>query len=272
MPTDPLAALMGLQANNDAQIAAPGVRRQLRRDMGRNLYFQQQDPQNFGSGATPFDMQDLEDDILMDPETGVEAVQQTRRVQGQNQEIQDFNRPELAEMRGAQQGFELQKLLAPIHAKGGYDLAGREITAQGQVGAAEARGRASTATTDAVARRTAANANRTTQRQLQVQRNAQLGRQADMAEKEGDGLLGWLGLSNKNTKRAAELRAQQDFGMGGEADGAVDAETFAYDLFNEYPDASEAEILSIIEQQRTADTSDAEIQAVLQTYRSLAGR
>jgi|SRR3990167_1213103 len=190
-------------------------------------------------------------------------------IQDLNEQLTAFNRPDVTAMRGEQQGMALQRLLAPVQMKGQYDLQGRQISAEGQIGAAREAGLARRSTSEAVTRRVAAGQTARDQAALRKQKNAGLMQRAMAADKAGGTWMEWL--RGQPNAEAEALRSQLDFG-GAEA-GDEDADTVAVSLFNSNPDASPEELDAMIRSQYDSSVlTDDDIAAVIESYNALAGR
>jgi len=190
-------------------------------------------------------------------------------IQDLNEQLTAFNRPDVTAMRGEQQGMALQRLLAPVQMKGQYDLQGRQISAEGQIGAAREAGLARRSASEAVTRRVAAGQTARDQAALRKQKNAGLMQRAMAADKAGGTWMEWL--RGQPNAEAEALRSQLDFG-GAEA-GDEDADTVAVSLFNSNPDASPEELDAMIRSQYDSSVlTDDDIAAVIESYNALAGR
>ena len=127
-PVDSLAALKALLSGGSMQNAAnpagyvQGAANRDKRltEMRHNL---SKVGPGFSTGATPLDAQDLEQDIQEDPYTGAAAHQNVAEEEALNQKMQQYGRPDVTAARGEAQNFALQRLLAPLHVKGQYDVA-----------------------------------------------------------------------------------------------------------------------------------------------------
>jgi hypothetical protein len=87
---------------------------------------------NFSTGATPQDVQDLNQDIQEDPMTGAAAHQNVAEEEALNQKMQQYGRPDVAEARNAAETFALKKLLMPLQVKGQYDVEAAKQRAESQ--------------------------------------------------------------------------------------------------------------------------------------------
>lgn len=116
------------------------LREQRLHEMQRNLAMAQSDPRHFATGATPFDMRDLESDIEQDPWTGQSAQQHVANVLKQNAESANYNRPDVTARRNQDRAYELQKAGEPERVRGAGALAVEQARIGGEKATREEQG------------------------------------------------------------------------------------------------------------------------------------
>lgn len=180
-----------------------------------------------------------------------------------------FNEPTVAAARGQQQQDALQRVLAPIHARGQYDLERQALASQGQVQAAQAQGVRTNNSQKAQMQRA-----QVAQRgQMQRQQNQLREAQAKQVEKTPRGF--WetilpVGMGGKPSpaEQAAEIRGQQNFELEPEQDETIQAATeFAESMMG----ASDEEILAALQAEFDAD-DPSEYLEVLAAIREIQGQ
>ncbi len=139
------------------------------------------------------------------------------RVQDVNADVQEYNRPDVMEMRGHQQEDALKKLLGPIHLKGRYDVEAAKQRAEGQADrdAALIAGRADVARNTQAAITGRANTGIDTRAILQRLQALQTGKAHAAAP---SGISGWVpgAQGRADQEEIANLMAQLSAFTGGE--------------------------------------------------------
>lgn len=260
---DPLAALLQMKAIQNRQKPQVDLlsSRQARMDeMGHNLAVAKQTP-GMTAGATPYDMGALQRDMNDDPITGVQARAEA-----------DYESPFQTGIRDTARTDALNKLLMPIQARGEYDLRGEQMRGDTSVKVAninaEQRGQTALDARQALDFRAHASQDAIAQRMSQSAHNASLEKQATAAEKVPGGWRDMFSSQTSGQKKAADLRAQENYGGQTPASSAADPQTTAQQLYQMNPNAPMDQIMPFLTS-KGIDPQSA--QAIVLAYQQMQG-
>jgi hypothetical protein len=265
MPINPLAQLFGAQG---AQTLRQNPSLSAQRQRAEETMFEDTDEAGY------FDPRNMDDYLGGEAQAAARDpfADRYRQIGQAQTEAAVYNEPQVAAIRKQQENAALEKLLAPIHARGQYDLERQAMASQGQIQAAQAQGQVRRQTQQGQMQRTQA----TQQGQMQRQQNQQIEARAKAAEGSTRGF--WdtilptsLGGKPSPADQAAQIRSQQNYGFDAPGGGEDETMAAATEFAQTMQGASDEEILAALQEQFDAD-DPSEYLEVLAAIREIQGQ